>query len=404
MSNNTFTKENTADATHFGYTTNNICYFYTDMGDQYKYIGNLGDEGVRKKKPWLAANTIELSRPIGERREGFLIPISYVKKFTPLVVGDTLINTKQGGEFYVENENHAKTLNEHSFKFFNNIFLVSFAGRPNTGIQPVGDDVIVDVKTSLRIKTSDADSVNWDNMTRNTIMKSWKPNHAAVRKQYQAEQTLKEGDVIEICPSELPPGPSPQLWDVVAVGKGVGKGEHLCADGEHKLKKPGETPAQVDENSDSCKIGNIGNILHNMSCSMSDDEQSEYGDYASYCWELSKQLNQAKSGAVEKPVFTKEMKEANLLPPIGSECQMHLNDDDGWVNVFVVGFNSSGSLVVQEDHGRIWTNFSCEYRPIDSRTDEEKLSDAIMDYLSCDAHMAQRIMFAPKFTITLNKG
>lgn len=79
--------------------------------------------------------------------------------------------------------------------------------------------------------------------------------------------------------------------------------------------------------------------------------------------------------ADDKKVFNQAMADAGELPCIGSECEMYLNDDEGWVNIFVVGLSSSGSLVVEENNGRLWTNFSCKYRPIDTRSDEEKAVD-----------------------------
>lgn len=78
----------------------------------------------------------------------------------------------------------------------------------------------------------------------------------------------------------------------------------------------------VDENSESSRIGNIGNILHNMSCSMTDEnEQSEFGGYASFCWELGVKLKQRISAVkAEPPTFTQSQADAGELPTIGAEC------------------------------------------------------------------------------------
>jgi len=83
MSNNKFTLENTADAARLRWSE---CYqkhhFYLNNGHtlwadgEYFEDEHDGDDD----------DTIELSRPPGERKEDFLLPISYVKKLTPLVV------------------------------------------------------------------------------------------------------------------------------------------------------------------------------------------------------------------------------------------------------------------------------------------------------------------------------
>lgn len=47
----------------------------------------------------------------------------------------------------------------------------------------------------------------------------------------------------------------------------------------------------VGSGSDRDKVSNIGNILHNLSCGMTDEaEQAEFGKYASYCWDLAKRV------------------------------------------------------------------------------------------------------------------
>lgn len=64
-------------------------------------------------------------------------------------------------------------------------------------------------------------------------------------------------------------------------------------------------------------------------------------------------------------------------------------------------------LLTKDD---LWVNTTlpcwCErrtYRLIHPKTDEDKLIEAIMDELNCDKFLAKELVFADKFTITLNK-
>ncbi|MBL4795884.1 MAG: hypothetical protein JKY50_00565 [Oleispira sp.] len=81
-------------------------------------------------------------------------------------------------------------------------------------------------------------------------------------------------------------------------------------------------PMLVDDNSRQAKLSNIGNILHNLSCSMDDGyEQDQFGEYASYLWDLSVYFRESEVGVSVKPVtvpkFTKEMAVAGTLPSVG---------------------------------------------------------------------------------------
>jgi len=187
-----FTLDNTKDATHFGVAGPlSVPYFYKGIDDcGYLYLGDgiFDNEWCHNPGNPVSPTLIKLSR---QRKEDFLIPISYVKKFTPLVVGDGWANSRQTG-----------TVKNHDVDFFNScksdgLFITSFADRPNTGSQPVGDDVVVD-----RVLDSDDDHEansqtckaggewcnDWSIADDNCSIKTWKPNHAAMLKQYQAEQ------------------------------------------------------------------------------------------------------------------------------------------------------------------------------------------------------------------------
>jgi hypothetical protein len=66
--------------------------------------------------------------------------------------------------------------------------------------------------------------------------------------------------------------------------------------------KPPSVDNLVDDDSRQARVSNIGNVLHNISCSTVDeDEQNELGMYASYLWDLSSYFGKVDTGAVVIP-------------------------------------------------------------------------------------------------------
>jgi hypothetical protein len=203
----TFTLENTKDATHL------ICNKFFFVGEKVRPLFLDCENSKWKRsmftKEWLLASkgVIELLRPIGERKEDFemntdkLIPISYVKRFTPLVVGDVLYNEKFNLTFVIDGaDGQVANLNEdYEYAQF---FVISFADRPNTGAQPVGDDVVVDCYViGAGVLTRKACAFGWSlngNISNTGHIKSWKPNKDAMLKQYQAGQAKADRSKLAI--------------------------------------------------------------------------------------------------------------------------------------------------------------------------------------------------------------
>ena len=141
--------------------------------------------------------------------------------------------------------------------------------------------------------------------------------------------------------------------------------------------KAHESPALIDEDSDRCKIRRIGDILHNMSCSMSDEnEQSEFGEYASFCWGLGDYLGAitVAGNAIEpvkevkevKPVFTQAMYDAG--EPI--KTGMAFTTETG--GEYFAELVNDKSVCFTDEDGHL-VAFSIGWPlPIDQRTDKEK--------------------------------
>jgi len=134
-----------------------------------------------------------------------MLPIDYANNITPIVIGDGYYNSGQ---------NHLQIVNQHILDRINNasgerlsndhLFITSFADRPNTGKQPVGDDVMVDVNL---------DTAGWHISEyprlccwgENTSITEWKPNHDTMLKQYQPEQLKVTTKTYSVSPAGCAP-------------------------------------------------------------------------------------------------------------------------------------------------------------------------------------------------------
>ena len=160
-----------------------------------------------------------------------------------------------------------------------------------------------------------------------------------------------------------------------------------CTDKELLTKSTKEL-GLMDEESNQCKISKIGNVLHNMSCSMDDeDEQNEFGGYAYFCCDLADELRKSECAVdTTKTVFTQAMADNGELPPIGSKVQFVGNDD------YLVEFNindgdelecichtkdfEGDSIgVYRHKDGFSVSILNQLIKPIDTRTDKEKCYD-----------------------------
>lgn len=211
---NNFTYDNTKRATHVA-----MCLAGFPGHQFYSNIATSSFELASKHTSFLweviydspSYELIELSRPHSETREYWttndvtqyaqgdnmstdkLIPISYVKKFTPLIVGDVLYNSEAGLEYTINgNDGQLENCNDDN-RFNDRMLIVSFADRPNTGKQPVGDDVMIDADFDYLCENIPASSVSWEDSGGTVgVGETWKPNHAAMLKQYQAERAKGE--------------------------------------------------------------------------------------------------------------------------------------------------------------------------------------------------------------------
>lgn len=114
-----------------------------------------------------------------------MIPIDLSINITPLIVGDVIYNNFVKHEWAIDKD-EVDDFNEVGDSF-NTYFVVSFADRPNTGENPVGDDVVVDAWHECERYTDRAGDLTWI-IDDGLPLAKWKPNHEAMLKQWEAEQ------------------------------------------------------------------------------------------------------------------------------------------------------------------------------------------------------------------------
>jgi hypothetical protein len=123
-----------------------------------------------------------------------LVPIDFSRNITPPAAGDWIWNDYLKVQFLLT-ESAASLISGGDENPA--LYVVSFADRPNTGTQPVGDDVVVDTywdDGDDRECCQSANGHEWSlsDPTFDEHIAHWKPNHAAMLKQWQAEQLLPQ--------------------------------------------------------------------------------------------------------------------------------------------------------------------------------------------------------------------
>jgi len=263
-----------------------------------------------------------------------LVPLDFSRNITPFVLDDKLFNTRTGNPFIID-----CPLQLAAFNTFDNTdegvyFVVSYADRPNTGKQPVADDVVVDVCFDNE-HTGMAGAIEWsEDDEASTSHETWKLNHAAMVERYQASLADKED----------------KRMNNIALNE---------SDGSHY------------------KVVSAIEAL----------ERFGY-KYVGGVWSQQEVKPELAAYMVPhvKPVYTQEMCDAGELPMVGSDAIFKHNgaDELGTVKAatdrFIVYSISSGYERV-----RISANSPC--KPV--KTDADKLRDAL--YLELPDAMTDQI-------------
>lgn len=311
-----------------------------------------------------------------------LVPIDFSRNITPFIMGDNYYSPLLDRDDCTMYERDVQMFNRGEFDNCG-YFVTSFADRPNAGTQPVGDDV--DINTSWNFdKVLPASIVQWRIEEDN---QSWKPNHAAMLAKYQAEQQKEEvnfsgNDHEHRCGKECVP--------VV----------HIDKDGDLSLNGEKVGVATKEAHHIALQVDALGDVPE-----LNPDTSVSHKDAIKYMNSKIEEIN-------ETPIFTQAMANANELPEIGSEYQA----STGKFKAMCYGYNQNHKQVCvgRDGDGYLEYHLRGMIKPIDYRTDEEKLRDAmrnilldsygenlttvIMDTISLDI---DKLLASDKFTIKL---
>jgi hypothetical protein len=352
-----------------------------------------------------------------------LIPISYVKKFTPLVPGDKLYgfsgDVTEGHVFsilnsVVDNFNGPENSNQY--------FVVSFAGRPKTGKQPVGDDVIVDVYYRAKWHTAKAWSIEWDDDLALHKVKAWRPNHAALLVKYQSEQGAKTVRQYDEQITELSTHYSAHNHGFYIQGHGMVKnarvlnsaGRWIYSDCTTNEELNGIEFWKLDAEHYSGVIDAVKEVESRpqiiepwVAEQLTAGSEFSASAYEESCKEFEDH---------HESVYTQEMSDDGELPPVGTRAMLYVEYKgvNEWYPGLVCG-EFMGKAVARlddsEEEGYFDDYSADQCKPIDNRTEAMKvrddLSSLVSGYVSCGEacdvpHYIDELL--QTFEIKLNKG
>lgn len=296
-----------------------------------------------------------------------LIPIDFSRNITPPIYGDHVWDEVRKYDFHISEENLTKICGRESN---NNLYVISFASRPNTGTQPVADDISTDALFDG--KWLDGIKANMYGWHLDEGITKWKLNHAALLAKFKEQgantmNTHKEtAHHIALQIEEL--GNQPQHHIDLAIGAGA-----------------------------------INDVV------ISPDEP-----VLSETWLIDQFTEQKESACPGKPVFTQEQADAGIIPPVGMRAMFYVEEKDvnSWFPGLVCG-EFMGKAVARlddsEEEGYFDDYSADQCKPI-GRTEEEKTRDKLTGFITgytiggfSDAIDDYVDELMQSFSITLNK-
>ncbi len=123
-----------------------------------------------------------------------LVPLDFSRNITPVAMKDLFWNSHDNVEVLVTALDQVNNFNckSDSDKYF---YVISYADRPNTGKQPVADDVVVNVIFPSGKPLSEcgvAEEFVFGLDAGDDLIKAWKLDHCAMVERYQASLADKE--------------------------------------------------------------------------------------------------------------------------------------------------------------------------------------------------------------------
>jgi hypothetical protein len=391
---NNFTYENTKDATHvynsdivgliFRTRTQFLQNEMKSMGRSYdaipSYVIELSRPHNETREHWTTNGVTQYAQPQGNEMDiKKMIPIDFSRKITPFVMGDKLLNAGTGRHFEIDDKGQLSAFNKYDKEDKGVYFVSSFADRPNTGTQPVGDDVVVDVKFNNKYHEDTATSYRWAlGIVGSCDIFCWKPNHAAMLKQWQAEQ-LEEAHDIAL------------QADVIV----------------SKLKENSAIKTLKQLNYSYC----CGEYWKPPIGKKPDFSHIEKAHYVALQVEAMDNAPRIVERRNRKPTFTQAQADAGEFPAVGSRVMYlagtGIKKDDG---TFTKGYWDETTIIAHhndmtwlDSHG---IQSDIDIKPI--QTDEDRLRSALSLVIDVSTkrqadEIADGLLSSDKFTIKLNE-
>lgn len=309
-----------------------------------------------------------------------LVPWKFSLSVLDFVVDDLIWNDITKTSFRVKKgKDQLRGMNDSSCTMYNSwahLYVIEYADRPNTGKQPVADDVVSDVAISDIERTLVVKDFSWDLGIGAATIKSWKPNHAYMVKASKSKDVTFHAEQFEEA--------------LESVKKSL----------PNMLKAAEEFDEQT----------------HKRNTAVDTLEQMNYSYNGAQLWKPP--IGEKKVFAEDvTPVFTQSMFDAGIDAPIGSRvlylAGVGIKKED---NTFTKGYWDE-TTVIARHNGMVWLGThgiqgDGDIKPI--QTEEDKLREAMIkiseqsewlcDEISMVETMVDFLMASTDFTITLNKG
>lgn len=347
-----------------------------------------------------------------------LIPIDFSRNITPPVAGDTMWNDYLKVEFDLT-ESAASLLSDDGNDPA--LFVVSFADRPNTGKQPVGDDVVVDAWHESNCYTERAGDLTWL-IDEGLPLAKWKPNHDAMLKQWQAEQLTEEAKRMDNIAMNGNDGDHYEEICVLKVGQKWTPneaGSYFTMGKYYEIKSVGDDGFIIIEDDEPLVPHTCNGEWLAKNFTLLEKDQAhhialqieELGEVPEQFKTVGDDITESDLGAIglsTKPTFTQAMADAGELPMVGVKCLVALGEGYVKEGCEVLAYFESKEAWVRLFDGNCTTTvklLSDTFKPI--QTPEETLRGHLWYAInqgadsSIDA-IVNDLLASPEFTIKLN--
>jgi len=328
-----------------------------------------------------------------------LVPVAFSLNKAKFSVDDLIWDDAGKCEFKISTEcSQLDNFNDPNFTWNDDhLYVISFADRPNTTGLQIVDHLDIDAKFKSGFACDmQPDYFDWSLAAGNPL-KSWKPNHAAMLKQWQAAQGNKEqAHHIALQVEEL--GNQPKPLDIVI---------------NPDVKSFDEISDNIGAAIESCKpVFNIRNVLFasiqdSLGYHRVNDDQQDYIDsFVSNIIERLPILIECETK--DKPVFTQAMADVGEFPMVGSECLiMYVSSNYRGVITYM---GDGVGCYYSKDNDREYTFAlnSVTFKSI--KTDEDKLRDVVIFAINEECGISKSedvfasLLASDKFTMSYYKG